>query len=160
MLFSRKQHYRKTSLSIEIQGSKQLGAYFGTLLGKKLKSSINYQTIDAIIPVPLHQKRQRKRGYNQVSLFGKTIAHYLGVPYIEDALVRTQNTKQLAKNYYEDREKILENAFCLNLKDSVPKHWLLVDDIITTGATLNFCGRLILENPKNELSIAAIGYRI
>ncbi|MDC1080791.1 hypothetical protein OAQ15_01655 [Flavobacteriaceae bacterium] len=48
----------------------------------------------------------------------------------------------------------------MNLKDSAPKHWLLVDDIITTGATLNFCGRLILENPKNELSIAAIGYRI
>ncbi|MGB2502161.1 MAG: ComF family protein [Flavobacteriaceae bacterium] len=145
---------------MKYRGQKQLGAYFGTLLGKELKSSINNQTIDAIIPVPLHQKRQRKRGYNQVSLFGKTIAHYLGVPYIEDALVRPQNTKQLVKNYYEDREKILENAFCLNLNDSVPKHWLLVDDIITTGAALNFCGRLILENPKNELSIAAIGYRI
>ena len=150
----------KLLYQLKYRGQKQLGAYFGTLLGKELKSSINYQTIDAIIAVPLHQKRQRKRGYNQVSLFGKTIAHYLGVPYIEDALVRTQNTKQLTKNYYADREKILENAFCLNLKDSAPKHWLLVDDIITTGATLNFCGRLILENPKNELSIAAIGYRI
>ncbi|MGB2304979.1 MAG: ComF family protein [Flavobacteriaceae bacterium] len=78
---------------MKYRGQKQLGAYFGTLLGKELKSSMNNQTIDAIIPVPLHQKRQRKRGYNQVSLFGKTIAHYLGVPYIEDALVRTQDTK-------------------------------------------------------------------
>ena len=59
-----------------------------------------------------------------------------------------------------DRKKILENAFCLDLKDSEPKNWLLVEDIITTGATLDFCGRLILENPKNELSIAAIGFRI
>jgi predicted amidophosphoribosyltransferase len=48
----------------------------------------------------------------------------------------------------------------LDLKDSEPKNWLLVEDIITTGATLDFCGRLILENPKNELSIAAIGFRI
>lgn len=137
-----------------------MGTYFRTLLGQELKSSINYQAIDAIIPVPLHRKRQRKRGCNQVSLFGKAIAHHLEVPFIENALYRTRNTKKLAKNFYKDREKILENAFYLDLKDSMPKHWLLVDDIITTGATLDFCGRLILENPKNELSIATIGYRI
>lgn len=92
-------------------GQKQLGTYFGTLLGKELKSSINYQTIHAIIPVPLHRKRQRKRGYNQVSLFGKTIAHYLGVPFIENVLVRTQNTKQLAKNFLGIAKKYLKMLF-------------------------------------------------
>lgn len=156
MLFSKNSILEKLLYQLKYKGQKQLGTYFVTLLGQELKSSINYQAIDAIIPVPLH----RKRGYNQVSLFGKAIAHHLEVPFIENALYRTRNTKKLTKNFYKDREKILENAFYLDLKDSMPKHWLLVDDIITTGETLDFCGRLILENPKNELSIATIGYRI
>ena len=60
----------------------------------------------------------------------------------------------------DDRNAVLKNAFELNLKKNNPKHWLLVDDVITTGATLDACGRLLLKNPENQLSIATIGYRI
>ena len=109
--FQKNSILEKILYQLKYGGQKQLGTYFGTLLGKELKSSIDYQTIDAIIPVPLHRKRQRKRGYNQVSLFGKTIAHYLGVPFIENVLVRTQNTKQLAKNFLGIAKKYLKMLF-------------------------------------------------
>ena len=95
MLFSKNSILEKLLYQLKYKGQKQLGTYFVTLLGQELKSSINYQAIDAIIPVPLH----RKRGYNQVSLFGKAIAHHLEVPFIENALYRTRNTKKLTKNW-------------------------------------------------------------
>lgn len=144
---------------LKYSGQEQLGAYFGTLLGEQLKLLDSYQNIEAVIPVPLHIKRKRKREFNQATLFGKTIAKCLGVPFIEKAILRIQNTKQLAKTT-GDRSVVLENAFQLDLKNSSPKHWLLVDDVITTGATLDTCGSLLLKNPKNRLSIATIGYRI
>jgi ComF family protein len=140
-------------------GQKQLGAYFGSLMGELLLALKEFKNVEAVIPVPLHPRRKRKRGYNQVSLFGKTIAQHLDVPFIEGLLLRTENTKQLAKTT-DDRNAVLKNAFELDTKNSNPKHWLLVDDVITTGATLDACGSLLLKNPENQLSIATIGYRI
>ena len=140
-------------------GQEQLGAYFGSLMGELLLSLKEFENIEAVIPVPLHPRRKRKRGYNQVTLFRKTIAQRLDVPFIEGFLLRTENTKQLAKTT-DDRNAVLKNAFELGTKNSNPKHWLLVDDIITTGATLDACGSLLLKNPENQLSIATIGYRI
>jgi competence protein ComFC len=137
----------------------QLGAYFGSLMGELLLALKKFKNVEAIIPVPLHPRRKRKRGYNQVSLFGKTIVQHLNVPFIEGLLLRTENTKQLAKTT-DDRNAVLKNAFELGTKNSNPKHWLLVDDVITTGAKLDACDSLLLKNPENQLSIATIGYRI
>ena len=136
-----------------------LGTYFGSLMGELLLSLKVIKNVGAVIPVPLHPRRKRKRRYNQVTLFGKTIAQHLDVPFEEGFLLRTENTKQLAK-ITDDRNAVLKNAFELGTKNSNPKHWLLVDDIITTGATLDACGSLLLKNSENQLSIATIGYRI
>jgi len=125
-----------------------------------IKSNELFKNIEAVIPVPLNSKRKRKRGYNQVTVFGEKIANYLGVPFDEGYLLQTQNTKQLAKTFSKDRSLILKNAFQIKTKNTSPKHWLLVDDVITTGATLEACGSLLLENPENRLSIATFGYRI
>lgn len=141
-------------------GQQKLGEYFGELIIDLIKSNELFKNIEAVIPVPLNSKRKRKRGYNQVTVFGKKIAAYLGVPFVEGYLLRTQNTKQLAKTSSKDRSVILKNAFQIKTKNTSPKHWLLVDDVITTGATLEACGSLLLENPENRLSIATIGYRI
>ena len=144
---------------LKYSGQQQLGAYFGSLMGELLKHIKDFQNIQAVFPVPLHSRRRRERGYNQATLFGSVIAQHLGVPIVEGLLLRTRNTKQLAKTK-DDRNAVLKNAFELNLKKNNPKHWLLVDDVITTGATLDACGRLLLKNPENQLSIATIGYRI
>jgi len=141
-------------------GQQKLGEYFGELIIDLIKSNELFKNIEAVIPVPLNSKRKRKRGYNQVTVFGEKIAAYLGVPFVEGYLLRTQNTKQLAKTFSKDRSVILKNAFQIKTKNTSPKHWLLVDDVITTGATLEACGSLLLENPENRLSIATIGYRI
>ena len=136
----------------------QLGSYFGKIAGELIHKNI-FIDIDAVIPVPLHSKRKRKRGYNQVTLFGKEIANYLEVPLIENELIRIENTKQLAKTSPLDRALVLKNAFQYKTKNDKPKHFLLVDDVITTGATLVACGKLLTSNSKNRLSIATIGYR-
>ncbi len=151
------------SLIYELKYNRQehLGTYFGKLLGPLLASTKRYKKIDAVLPVPLHPKREKKRGYNQVFLFGKIISNYLDVPFVEDALLRVKNTPQMAKTKSNNRKPLLEDAFYFNSKSYCNiKHWLLVDDIVTTGATLEACGSLLLENPKNRLSIATIGYRI
>ena len=144
---------------LKYSGQEHLGTYFGSLMGELLLALKKFKNVEAVIPVPLHPKRKRKRGYNQVTLFRKTIAQRLDVPFIEGFLLRTENTKQLAKTT-DDRNTVLKNAFELGTKNSNPKHWLLVDDIITTGATLDAYGSLLLKNPENQLSIATIGYRI
>ena len=84
----------------------------------------------------------------------------MGVPFFEGYLLRTQNTKQLAKTSSKDRSVILKNAFQIETKNTSSKHWLLVDDVITIGSKLEACGSLLLENPENRFSNATIGYRI
>jgi ComF family protein len=157
--FEKNSVFEQLIYQLKYGGQKQLGAYFGSLMGELLLALKEFKNVEAVIPVPLHPRRKRKRGYNQVSLFGKTIAQHLDVPFIEGLLLRTENTKQLAKTT-DDRNAVLKNAFELDTKNSNPKHWLLVDDVITTGATLDACGSLLLKNPENQLSIATIGYRI
>lgn len=144
---------------LKYKGQEHLGVFFGSLLEEQVKVLNHFQNIEGVIPVPLHPKRKQNRGYNQTTLFGKTIAEFLEVPFLENAIVRTKNTEQLVKAT-KDRDLILENAFRLDLKNENSKHLLLVDDVFTTGATLHACGSLLLKNPINRLSIATIGYRI
>lgn len=141
--------------------SKQEGV--GRLMGQwyapLLKQVPDLQTVTDVIPVPLHPKRFRERGYNQVTLFGQEIATGLGITYNEDILVRANYTKTQTKKNREMRAAIINSAFAVNHTDADSgKHFLLIDDVITTGATLEACGKLLLQIPGAKLSIVTMAY--
>ena len=142
--------------ALKYQGNKEIGLFFGRKLAAAMVAT--KEDYDGIIGVPLHVKRRRKRGFNQVDIIGKAAAKALDIPYYGTALVRTKNTPPLSKVNGE-RNAILVNAFEINQQLPAGKYYLLLDDIFTTGATLNACASILLEETAISLSIASVAYR-
>lgn len=131
----------------------ELGRHYGYLL----KDTPPYTTIDAIVPVPLHPEKQRLRGYNQAAQFAKGIATVLGCPYSSDWLLRTIHTDSQTKKSRLERFDNVEQAFeVANPTALLGKHVLLVDDVITTGATLEACAKQLQTIEGLRISIGAI----
>lgn len=138
-----------------------IGRYFGKWLGHTLLESPFFTTIDAVVPVPLHPSKQRARGYNQAEIIAEPVAKQLQVPLVNNSLLRIKKTKPLARIDHDARWKEVDQAFAI--KRQLPKsfeHLLLVDDVITTGATLNACARTLLKNSAVKLSIVSLACRL
>lgn len=156
-------HFEKKGITqqlmhqLKYREQQQVGTFLGTWLGTELSNCKDYANIDVVIPVPLHKKKLRSRGYNQVTKFGKEIATALQADYLDNVLVKVTNTSsQVTKNRFS-RWTGKNDAFALtNSQKITGKHILLVDDIITTGATLEAC-MLELNKAKNlKISIATM----
>ncbi|MFD0794584.1 ComF family protein [Mucilaginibacter litoreus] len=137
----------------------QVGNMLGNLAGKQLLQNKGYASVDLIIPVPLHTKRLKQRGYNQSAHFAEGIAEVLDARVENYNLVRSvATTTQTHKSRFARFENMKE-VFKLSHPQSLAnKHVLLVDDIVTTGSTLEACGNELLKVPGLKLSIAAIAY--
>lgn len=143
--------------NLKYRGFEEIGQFLGDWLGNELKSSGYYKNIDAVIPVPLHKKKQRKRGYNQVTIFGKQIAKALQAEFMEDVLIKTTNTNsQVHKNRISRWFNNPEVFKASNIEKIANKHILLVDDLITTGATLESCILVLQKAPHVKISIATM----
>lgn len=126
---------------MKYRGASRLASRFGRSLAAAVHSEGAMEKIDALVPVPLHSARLRERGYNQAHLIARQIANDLALPVIS-ALKRIRATKQQAKYNREQRLKNVMGAFqpAKNI-DLRGKHIALVDDVLTTGSTLNECAR-------------------
>ncbi|MFI1772970.1 ComF family protein [Thalassobellus citreus] len=142
---------------LKYKGYEHIGFVLGNWLGGELKTLDSYKNIDIVIPVPLHKKKLKKRGYNQVTKFGQQLAEALNADYKEDVLIKITNTKSQTNKGRFSRWTNTNELFALkNTKTINNKHILLVDDIITTGATLEAC-ILVLNQTKNiKISIATM----
>ncbi|MEO8533110.1 MAG: phosphoribosyltransferase family protein [Flavobacterium sp.] len=133
----------------------------GTLLGnwyvedlKKLKLEIPF---DLIIPVPLHKRKFKERGYNQVATFGKALAKGLNITYDDSVLYRKIYSKTQSKKSLLGRSENIENIFdAIVSEENQHKHFLIVDDVLTTGATLEACSRALLKIPGAKISIVCM----
>ena len=142
--------------NLKYKKQKDISAFLGHWLGAELSEIAAYKSIDAVIGVPLHKDKQKVRGYNQVTGFGKAIAQALGVVYLEDVLVKISKTdsqvfKTRGKRIQDNQEFTLINKVKI-----ANKHILLVDDIVTTGATLENCATQLQQAENIKISIATM----
>lgn len=145
---------------LKYKNNPDLGVYLGTLCGKEITKSPLLTDIDCIIPIPLHKNRLRKRGYNQSLEIAKGISKQTGIPIMEDNLIRIIDNPSQTKNSRLMRWKNTEGIFDIKNKNIlINKHVLLVDDIITTGSTIEVCAKLIINYTDNnvKISIYSIG---
>ncbi len=140
-------------------GIKQIGNLMGSIAGEQLLKNPAFKTVDVIIPVPLHKKRLKERGYNQSACFAEGIASRLNAVVEENNLVRVTSTQtQTRKSRFARFENMQEVFTVLDPNRLENKHVLIVDDIVTTGSTLEACGIQLLKIKGLKLSVAAIAY--
>lgn len=139
------------------KGNKDVGLQLGRLMGTALKTSGRFDNIDALIPLPLFPKKERKRGYNQAAVLCDGIAEIIKVPVLKKVITRPLQTDTQTRKGRIERWKNIEGKFLLKDAAAVEnKHLLLVDDVVTTGATLEACGNELLLAPGVKLSIATL----
>lgn len=160
LLFFRKKGITKKLIhELKYKGNEEIGVFFGNWLGELLAENKKFADIDCIIPVPLHPKRKKERGYNQVHKFGVYLSEHLNIQLIENKLIRDSSSKtQTFKSRFE-RFSDLETKFFLNdVSFFENKHVLLIDDVITTGATIEACAKELQKTPEIKISILTIAF--
>ncbi|WP_339658863.1 ComF family protein [uncultured Polaribacter sp.] len=160
LLFYRKKgNTQKLIHDLKYKGNEEIGVLFGNWLGEILKENKEFSAIDYIIPVPLHPKKLRERGYNQVTKFGQTVGKHLNITYLENSLIRISSTKTQTFKARFERFNNIDTKFLLTDPSFFDhKNILLIDDVITTGATLEACAKEFLKSKNCTISILTIAY--
>ncbi|MBZ0201365.1 MAG: ComF family protein [Ignavibacteriaceae bacterium] len=135
-----------------------IGVYLGNLMGKFLDAKIYQWNIDYIIPVPLHKSKMLERGYNQSYFIAKGLSHHLKLPVSSRIIKRIRYTETQTTLNKKEREENMKNAFrVISPKKINGKNILLIDDVITTGATVTECGKVLLKKGAAKVFAASAG---
>jgi ComF family protein len=154
--------HRRSPIQHALHGLKyrnrpDIGVLLGRELGQKLRTADGFADADIIVPVPLHPARERTRGYNQSACFARGLGESLVKPVAVNALLRRQNTSSQTRKKRLERFSNVETVFAAASNAPIKgKHVLLVDDVFTTGATLEACARVLLEAGAARVSMATI----
>ncbi len=142
---------------LKYEGRKEIGVKIGEIYGFDLKKSELFNTVDLIIPVPLYFKKEKKRGYNQSTTFAEGLSKSMGIEMNTEILSRIKHSEtQTKKNRFSRWENVNQIFFLKEGTNLMKKHILLVDDVITTGATLEACALELHTITDVRISIAAI----
>lgn len=157
LYFKKGSRTRKLMHRIKYKGEKELAQHIGKMMGEEMKRSERFKQIEGIIPIPLHKRKLRKRGFNQSEWFAKGLAEKLEVEVITDVLLKTSESKSQTKKNRWQRWLNMGEQFVVKQPETIAeKHILLVDDIVTTGATLEACIKLLQENTSCKISVATM----
>ena len=155
--FIRQGRVQRLLHELKYQGQRDLGTALGQLYGAELYAAGLAADFDLIVPVPLHSRKLVKRGYNQAAAFANGLADGLKLPWSATVLRRTANTSTQTKKNRAQRWQNVATVFEIENADHViGRRILVVDDVLTTGATLEACGAVLLAAGATEVSIATI----
>ena len=157
--FREESNYKNILHEIKYRENRKLGYLFGQILGEKILKLEDWSDIDLIIPTPLHWKKRWIRGYNQSYIIAKGVASVLKRPIANRLIIRKEFTSTQTKKSRVDRWNNVANAFHLRSRAKIEhKHILLIDDVLTTGATLEACSSAILKSKGTTVSIATLAF--
>lgn len=152
--YNRTGNFRFVLYRLKYRGCKELGEMIGREMAGELLRSGFFETIDCIVPVPLHEKKQRRRGYNQSEWIARGIAAVTGIPLEATAVVREKNTETQTHKTAAERWENVTGVFALLRPELfVNKHVLIVDDVLTTGATTVSCASVFCEVEGIRISV-------
>lgn len=155
--FSKRGKVQRLMHRFKYKGSPEIGVYLGRLYGLELKEETAYQNIDMVIPVPLHPQKQQKRGYNQSEKFADGLAQTMGIALETNILIRTHASETQTRKSRFSRWENVKEIFQVTVPQKIAgKHILLVDDVITTGATIEACAKHLFETEGVKVSVASL----
>ncbi len=156
-IFHKKGIVQKLIYNLKYFGHQEIGSEIGVWFADDLKNIEIIKTVDEIIPVPLHKKRLKSRGYNQVRTFGVALGQSLNIDYNPNLLIRNIYSESQTKKNIDQRTESSKMIFdVVYTEQNHNKHYLLIDDVFTTGATLEMCANALLKVPGTKLSIVCI----
>lgn len=154
LYFHKKGMVQEMIHNLKYKGHEEIGSLLGEWYATDLKNNSVVKNADVIIPVPLHKKRLKERGYNQVTNFGIALSENFNIPMNDTILMRKVYSKTQSKKSLLGRLEGIETAFDITFtEDYNNKHFLLIDDVLTTGATLEACSKELLKIPGAKISI-------
>jgi ComF family protein len=157
LYFRKGESVQRVIHELKYRGRREIGLFTGKLYGQELASSPLYRGIDLILPVPLHSHRLRKRGYNQSMLIAEGISLKMEVPCADSVIKRTRDSTSQTNKSRFSRWENMQAGFVIRDHEKIEnKHVLLVDDVITTGATLESCAHILLKEGAGKVSIATL----
>ena len=157
LYYSKGGDVKKLLTDLKYRGNADLGSFLGRCMTREMLSSGFFQGVDGIIPVPLHPRKQKIRGYNQSIMLANGISSVTNIPVWTDLLVRTQYTQtQTRKGSYERWLNVKDMFECTSPERLRDKHVLLVDDVFTTGATLVACADAFRQIPGLRFSVLTL----
>lgn len=143
--------------ALKYRGNKQLGVALGRMAAGAHRESGLFDTVDSLVPVPLHPKRRQQRGYNQAEWIARGVHSLTGVPIDTTSLVRDRKAESQTRKSLSERRRNVAHIFRVQDVDALSgKHILLLDDVITTGATLGACMEALLVVPDIRISVLGI----
>ncbi|MBI9035628.1 MAG: ComF family protein [Bacteroidales bacterium] len=155
--YSKKGRVQRLIHQFKYKGERELGQILGRYYGRELIESPLFNTCSGIIPVPLHENKLRKRGFNQSELIARGLSESMNIPVISDNLFRQSYTPTQTRKSKFERWKNVEETFVLKNPDALTnQHLLLVDDVITTGATIEACASSLLKVNNVNVSVISL----
>ena len=142
---------------LKYKGNQEIGVFLGEMMGRSLLNSNRFNNIDYLIPLPLFPDKQRKRGYNQAAVICRGMSDVMQIPVLDGIVTRQRFTETQTKKHRTERWENVADSFIVNNKEKLQhKNLLLVDDVITTGATIEACGQAMMQAGGITLSIATL----
>jgi ComF family protein len=154
--FTKESLMQRLMHQFKYKANRELGLQLGRMMGEQLKRSGRFNA-DVIIPLPLFPAKEKRRGYNQATVLCQGMQEIMDIPILDKVIIRPQHTETQTKKGRIERWKNMEGKFILQDPRAINnKHLVLVDDVVTTGATLEACGTELLKAENVSLSVVTL----